>query len=604
MTIPPSSSLYSPDRHFSAAATALVPGVLASDVQLSPKSSLGTSKSTGSDAVENEVTFAELGLGEALVKTVGQLGFVAPTPVQSATIPAILSGRDVLARARTGSGKTGAFALPILEKLANLEKLGNRSGGPVVLTLSPTRELASQIANAFRQFASNSPKIKVAAILGGESYTTQLREVRAGAQIVVATPGRLQDLVQSGKITLSKIDVLVLDEADEMLKMGFREEVEAILKMAPKEAQILLFSATMPPAIRTITRKYLKDGLEINIESSTAAKAQISQLVWQIGGVNKVDALDRYLAGTVVESVLVFTRTKTATIELAENLQGRGYKCAALNGDMKQEERKRTVERLRQGKITILIATDVAARGLDIPSISHVINYDFPNTPETYVHRIGRTGRAGRSGTAILFAARGDMRDLRDLERATHSRIAPLNLPSPAEVLSRQSEALKNEIRSALSDPKAKFYQQLFQDTAAEMGEDPCAIGGAALMLASKQSPLEGLRRRVTEFSRDGGEVGGVMETTSDFSRDTSQKRSARPKGNSEKHNGARRGGRPAREELWVESGSRRTVRKGKAGSSRSSDRFSVNGIESFFSGGKSSGKGKNKGRAGKGKRR
>ncbi|MGH8029469.1 MAG: DEAD/DEAH box helicase, partial [Arenimonas sp.] len=358
-------------------------------------------------------TFRDLALGEALQKALTDVGYESPSPIQAATIPPLLANRDVLGQAQTGTGKTAAFALPILARLDPEQKT------PQALVLAPTRELAIQVAEAFQSYAAHLPNFHVLPIYGGQSYGPQLSALRRGVQVIVGTPGRVIDHLDKGTLDLSQLRTLVLDEADEMLRMGFIDDVEKVLKSTPATRQIALFSATMPAPIRRIAEKYLKDPIQVEIASKTRTADNIRQRYWEVSGLHKLDALTRILEAEPFDAMIVFARTKQATDELAEKLQARGFSAAAINGDVVQAQRERTIQQLKDGKIDILVATDVAARGLDVDRISHVLNFDVPYDTESYVHRIGRTGRAGRSGEAILFVMPRERHMLKMIERAT-----------------------------------------------------------------------------------------------------------------------------------------------------------------------------------------
>ncbi len=353
--------------------------------------------SSGPDAERAEPTFADLQIHPAVLQAVGDVGYETPSAIQAATIPALMAGSDVVGLAQTGTGKTAAFAIPLLSKI------DTHSKATQALVLAPTRELALQVAEAFGRYGAHLPGVNVLPIYGGSSYGPQLAGLRRGAQVVVGTPGRVIDHLEKGSLDLSHLDYLVLDEADEMLQMGFAEDVERILADTPEYKQVALFSATMPPAIRKITTKYLHDPVEVTVKSKTQTAENITQRYIQVAGPRKMDALTRVLEVEPFEAMIVFVRTKQATEEVAEKLRSRGFAAAAINGDIPQALRERTIAALKDGTIDILVATDVAARGLDVERISHVLNYDIPHDPESYVHRIGRTGRAGRSGTALLF---------------------------------------------------------------------------------------------------------------------------------------------------------------------------------------------------------
>jgi len=374
------------------------------------------------------VTFADLQIHPAVLKATADVGYESPTAIQAATIPALMAGTDVVGLAQTGTGKTAAFAIPILSKIDVTNKATQ------ALVLAPTRELALQVAEAFSRYGAHLKQLNVLPIYGGASYTVQLAGLRRGAQVVVGTPGRVIDHLERGTLDLSHVDFLVLDEADEMLTMGFAEEVDRILSETPEFKQVALFSATMPPAIRKITTKYLHDPLEVTTKSKTTTAENISQRYIQVAGPRKMDALTRVLEVEQFEAMIVFVRTKQATEEVAEKLKARGFSAAAINGDIPQAVRERTVAALKDGRIDILVATDVAARGLDVERISHVLNYDIPHDTESYVHRIGRTGRAGRSGTALLFISPRERHLLKAIEKATRQTLTETELPTVEDV--------------------------------------------------------------------------------------------------------------------------------------------------------------------------
>ena len=382
---------------------------------------------------EPSVGFADLGLPEALLRALRDVGYESPSPIQAATIPPLLEGRDVLGQAQTGTGKTAAFALPILARVDPARRETQ------ALVLAPTRELAIQVAEAFSRYASHLGGFHVLPVYGGQSYTPQLAALRRGAQVVVGTPGRIIDHLDRGTLKLDSLRHLVLDEADEMLRMGFIDDVERILASTPPQRQVALFSATMPSAIRAIAQRHLREPAQITIKARTRTASGVQQRYWMVSGMHKLDALTRILEVETFEAMIVFARTKVATEELAEKLAARGFATAALNGDIQQVQRERTVQRLKDGQVDILVATDVAARGLDVDRISHVVNYDIPTDTESYVHRIGRTGRAGRSGQAILFVTPRERYLLQAIERATRQRIEPMQLPSVEAVNDRRT---------------------------------------------------------------------------------------------------------------------------------------------------------------------
>ncbi|RIJ56865.1 ATP-dependent RNA helicase, partial [Clavibacter lycopersici] len=391
-------------------------------------------------------TFSDLGLSDQVLKALKDVGYETPSAIQAATIPSLLSGRDVLGVAQTGTGKTAAFALPILSNLDVSQKT------PQALVLAPTRELALQVCEAFERYASGMRGVHVLPVYGGQGYGVQLSALRRGVHVVVGTPGRIMDHLDKGTLDLSQLKFLVLDEADEMLKMGFAEDVETILADTPKSKQIALFSATMPAQIRRISGKYLQDPEEITVKNKTTTSANTTQRYLMVSYPQKVDALTRILETENFEGMIVFVRTKNETETLAEKLRARGYAAAAISGDVAQAQRERTVEQLKSGKLDILVATDVAARGLDVDRISHVVNYDIPIDTESYVHRIGRTGRAGRSGAAISFVTPRERRLLTAIEKATRQPLTEMRMPSAEDVNVTRLSRFDDAITAALAD--------------------------------------------------------------------------------------------------------------------------------------------------------
>jgi ATP-dependent RNA helicase DeaD len=392
------------------------------------------------------ITFADLGLGDAVLKALKDVGYENPSAIQAATIPPLLQGRDVLGVAQTGTGKTAAFALPILDRLDLSQK------SPQALVLAPTRELALQVCEAFERYSAHLRGVHVLPVYGGQGYGTQLSALRRGVHVVVGTPGRIMDHLEKGTLDLSHLKYLVLDEADEMLKMGFAEDVETILADTPDDKQIALFSATMPAQIRRISGKYLHDPEEITIKGKTTTSANTTQRYLMVSYPQKIDALTRILEVENFEGMIVFVRTKNETETLAEKLRARGYSATAISGDVPQATRERTVEQLKSGKLDILVATDVAARGLDVDRISHVVNYDIPIDTESYVHRIGRTGRAGRSGAAISFVTPRERRLLDQIERATRQPMVEMRMPSVEDVNVTRLTRFDDAITEALGD--------------------------------------------------------------------------------------------------------------------------------------------------------
>ncbi|MCB0925087.1 MAG: DEAD/DEAH box helicase [Mycobacterium sp.] len=424
-------------------------------------------------------TFADLHIHPAVLQAVADVGYETPSAIQAATIPALLAGSDVVGLAQTGTGKTAAFAIPVLSRIDTDSKHTQ------ALVLAPTRELALQVAEAFGRYAAHLPRLTVLPIYGGQSYAVQLAGLRRGAQVVVGTPGRVIDHLERGTLDLSHLDYLVLDEADEMLQMGFAEDVERILADTPEYKQVALFSATMPPAIRRITGKYLHDPVEVTVKSKTATAENIVQRYVQVAGPRKMDALTRILEVEDFEAMIVFVRTKQATEEVAEKLRSRGFSASAINGDIPQAVRERTIAALRDGTIDILVATDVAARGLDVERISHVLNYDIPHDPESYVHRIGRTGRAGRSGTALLFVSPRERHLLKSIEKVTRQPVTEVALPSVDDVNAQRVAKFRDSITDAIGGPGFDMFRKLVETYERDFNV-PMADIAAALALQSR----------------------------------------------------------------------------------------------------------------------
>ncbi|SDF18559.1 DEAD/DEAH box helicase [Dyella sp. 333MFSha] len=429
--------------------------------------------------------FSALALDANVVRALTEVGYETPSPIQAATIPALLEGRDVIGQAQTGTGKTAAFALPVLSRIDL--RAGNK---PQALVLAPTRELAIQVAEAFQKYATYLPGFQVLPIYGGQSYGPQLQGLKRGAQIVVGTPGRVIDHLDKGTLDLSALRFLVLDEADEMLRMGFIDDVEKLLQATPEGRQVALFSATMPAPIRRIAQTYLKDPVEVTIKNKTTTAANIRQRYWWVSGVHKLDALTRILEAESFDAMIVFTRTKSATEELASKLQARGFAAAAINGDIAQAQRERVIDQLKTGKLDILIATDVAARGLDVERISHVLNYDIPHDTESYVHRIGRTGRAGRSGEAILFVTPREKNLLRQIERATRQPIEQMQLPTIEAVNDTRVNKFNQKISDTLATGDLGLFQQLVEKYEQEHNVPAIEIAAALAKIAQGDQPL------------------------------------------------------------------------------------------------------------------
>ncbi len=436
---------------------------------------------------EFETTFADLGLKAPILEALNDLGYEKPSPIQAECIPHLLSGRDVLGMAQTGSGKTAAFSLPLLNNIDPDLR------APQILVLAPTRELAVQVAEAMTEFSKHMRGVNVVALYGGQRYDVQLRALRQGPQIVVGTPGRLLDHLKRGTLDLSKLSGLVLDEADEMLRMGFIEDVETIMAQIPEGHQTALFSATMPEAIRRITRRFMKDPQEVRIQSSVTTRPDISQSYWSVYGMRKNEALVRFLEAEDFDAAIIFVRTKNATLEVAEALERSGYNSAALNGDMNQALREQTLERLKDGRLDILIATDVAARGLDVERISLVVNYDIPMDSESYVHRIGRTGRAGRAGRALLFVENRERRLLRNIERTMKLTIPEAELPNADLLGKRRLEKFAAKVQQQLESSDLDQYRALLsqiQPTAEGEELDMETLAAALLKMAQGERTL------------------------------------------------------------------------------------------------------------------
>ncbi|MEN8108652.1 MAG: DEAD/DEAH box helicase [Pseudomonadota bacterium] len=429
-------------------------------------------------------SFRDLNLPAPLLSVLDEVGYETPTPIQAQAIPHLLEGLDLLGHAPTGTGKTAAFALPLLSRLDIDQKQVQ------VMVLTPTRELAIQVAEAWQRYASHIRGFHVLPIYGGQAYAGQIRQLKRGVHVVVGTPGRVMDHMRKGTLKLGGLQALVLDEADEMLRMGFIDDVEWVLEQIPEQRQMALFSATMPKEIQRIARRYLHDPREIAIKARTATAETIRQRYWLVSGLHKLDALTRILEVEPFDALLMFVRTKIATTELAERLEARGYAAAALNGDMAQKHREQMVERLKRGSLDILVATDVAARGLDVERISHVINYDIPYDTEAYIHRIGRTGRAGRQGDAILFVAPRERRMLNAIEKATRHKIEPLKLPSTEMVNSKRIAAFKQTISDTLAAGELDFMQSLLEQYQQEHDVPALEIAAALAKLSIGDKPL------------------------------------------------------------------------------------------------------------------
>jgi ATP-dependent RNA helicase DeaD len=428
--------------------------------------------------------FGELGLSAPILAALTAVGYETPSPIQAQTIPLLLAGSDLLGQAQTGTGKTAAFALPVLEQI-DLSR-----ASPQALVLVPTRELAIQVAEAFQRYASHLKGFHVLPIYGGQSYVPQLKGLKRGVHVVVGTPGRVMDHMKQGVLQLDTIRFIVLDEGDEMLQMGFVDAIEWILQQAPPQRQIALFSATLPPAIRRIAQTHMREPAQITIQNRASTTPKIRQRYWLVSGLHKLDALTRVLEVERFEAMLIFVRTKLETTELAERLEARGFNVDALHGDIPQQQRERTISRLKAGQVDIVVATDVAARGLDVERISHVVNYDIPYDSQTYVHRIGRTGRAGRSGEAILFVAPRERNMLRIIERATRQPIEQMQLPSVADVNEQRILKFKETLANAVRSGEGKGFQPLIEEIEREQNLPAIEVAAALASLLQGPTPF------------------------------------------------------------------------------------------------------------------
>ena len=446
---------------------------------------------------ESSVNFNSFGLSDALLKVLEEVGYEVPTAIQEQCITHLLNGHDVIGQAQTGTGKTAAFALPLIDRI----DLNNNQ--VQLLVLVPTRELAIQVSEAIQTYARHLKGFHVLPIYGGQSYDVQLRPLKRGVHAVVGTPGRVMDHLKRGTLKLNSLKALVLDEADEMLKMGFIDDVKWVMEKLPKERQIALFSATMPDVIRRVAEKFLNSPKVVKVKTKTATAQTISQRYWLVGGVHKLDALTRILEVESFDALLIFVRTKTATSELAEKLSARGFTAEAINGDIAQNQRERIIKQLKNGKIDILIATDVAARGLDVDRISHVVNYDIPQDPESYVHRIGRTGRAGREGKAILFVAPRERRMLKTIERITRQPIDPMLLPSAKIINEQRVNNFKQRITDTLDNQELSIFEELILDYQKEHEIDAFKIASALALMAQGTEPLLLNEKEINQTSFD-----------------------------------------------------------------------------------------------------
>ena len=448
---------------------------------------------------ELSANFNSFGLSKELLKVLDEVGYESPSAIQEQCIPHLLNGHDVIGQAQTGTGKTAAFALPLIDRI-------DISNNQVqLLVLAPTRELAIQVSEAIQTYARHLKGFHVLPIYGGQSYDIQLRPLKRGVHAVVGTPGRVMDHLKRGTLKLNSLKALVLDEADEMLRMGFIDDVKWVMEKLPKERQIALFSATMPDVIRRVAEKFLNTPKIVKVKTKTATAQTISQRYWLVSGVNKLDALTRILEVEEFDALLIFVRTKTATADLAEKLSARGFTAEAINGDIAQRQRERIIQQLKNGKIDILIATDVAARGLDVERISHVVNYDIPQDPESYVHRIGRTGRAGREGKAILFVAPRERRMLKTIERITRQPIDPMQLPSAKIINEQRVVNFKNRITDTLNNQELAIFEELILTYQKEHEIDAFKIASALALMAQGTEPLLLNEKEINQASLDKG---------------------------------------------------------------------------------------------------
>jgi ATP-dependent RNA helicase DeaD len=497
------------------------------------------------DTARESITFSELGLDDAVLKALKDVGYETPSAIQAATIPLLLAGRDVVGLAQTGTGKTAAFALPILSRLDVSQK------SPQALVLAPTRELALQVCEAFEKYAAHVRGVHVLPVYGGQGYGVQLSALRRGVHIVVGTPGRIMDHLDKGTLDLSQLKYLVLDEADEMLKMGFAEDVETILADTPDDKQVALFSATMPAQIRRISKKYLHDPEEITVKNKTTTSANTTQRYLMVSYPQKVDALTRILEVENFEGMIVFVRTKNETETLAEKLRARGYSAAAINGDVAQVQRERTVEQLKSGKLDILVATDVAARGLDVERISHVVNYDIPIDTESYVHRIGRTGRAGRSGAAISFVTPRERRLLVAIEKATRQPLTQMQLPTAEDVNATRLTRFDDAITEALGQvERIGLFRDIIGHYVEHHDVPEADVAAALAVVAQGDTPLllspdDARAQRYEREEHSRSDRGERSERPDRYSRDDRGGRAERPERTERPERRARPGGRP-----------------------------------------------------------
>jgi len=479
--------------------------------------------SDSTEETKPTIPFSDLGLSKPILQAVEEAGYEIPSAIQAESIPPLLEGHDLLGQAQTGTGKTAAFALPLLSRLDLTQK------DPQIIVLAPTRELAIQVAEAMQSYARHLKGFHVLPIYGGQNIGIQLKQLRRPVHVVVGTPGRVMDHLRRKTLKLSNLKTVVLDEADEMLRMGFIDDIETILKETPDERQLVLFSATMPTAIRRISKKYLKDPIEIKVKTKTATVSTIAQKYWQGKTTYKLDALTRILESEEFGAIIIFVRTKNMTTELAEKISARGYSAIALNGDIQQSTREKTINRLKKGTLDIIVATDVVARGLDVERITHVINYDMPSDNESYVHRIGRTGRAGRNGTAILFVPPRGNRMLQSIERATGQKIEPLKLPSPQDISAARINRFKQMVIETAASQELEFYQNIITDLESESEMSLEQVAATLAFLVQRDRPLLSTPNKIPDhaFSEQSDTRQGKKPRRNDNSRrDQGERRS------------------------------------------------------------------------------
>ena len=453
-----------------------------------------------SENTDNPQGFTDLGLSDSVMKVLEKIGYETPSPIQAAIIPHVLEGKDVIGQAQTGTGKTAAFALPLLSTI-DVKQIKQ----PQVLVLTPTRELAIQVAEAFQKYAGKMSGFHVVPIYGGQDFGSQLRQLKRGVHVIVGTPGRVMDHMRRETLDLRALKCIVLDEADEMLRMGFIDDVDWIMEKTPDDRQVALFSATVPEPIKRIARRHLTNPVEISIKNKTTTADTIRQRYWMVSGLHKLDALTRVLEGEEFDAMIIFVRTKIATADLAERLKARGFAAAPLSGDIAQIKRERTVNDLKKGKLDILVATDVAARGLDVDRVSHVVNYDIPYDNESYVHRIGRTGRAGRKGDAILFVAPREKRLLKSIERATNNRIELMDMPTTQDINNKRIDKFKTKITEVMAEEGLEFFTEMIEQYRQEKDVSSLEIAAALAKIAQGDEPLllEEQKRKAIQEDRD-----------------------------------------------------------------------------------------------------